>query len=55
MKKEIIFEQIHESAAGIDIGSETIYVSTDGENAESFGTCTADYRSCIEYLKKQKN
>ena len=54
MKKEIMFEQIYESAAGIDIGSEMIYVSTDGENAESYGTCTSDYRKCIEYLKKQK-
>ena len=27
MKKEIIFEQIYESAAGIDIGSEMIYAT----------------------------
>jgi transposase len=54
MKKEIIFEQIYESAAGIDIGSEMIYVSVDGIKVESFGTCTADYRKCIEYLLKEK-
>jgi transposase len=54
MKKEIIFEQIYESAAGIDIGSEMIYVSVDGIEVESFGTCTADYRKCIEYLLKKK-
>lgn len=54
MKKEIIFEQIYESAAGIDIGSEMIYVSVDGVQVESFGTCTSDYRKCIAYLQKSK-
>ena len=54
MKKEIIFEQIYESAAGIDIGSEMIYVSVDGVKVESFGTCTSDYRKCIEYLLTEK-
>ena len=54
MKKEIIFEQIYESAAGIDIGSEMIYVSVDGVKVESFGTCTSDYRKCIEYLLNEK-
>ena len=54
MKKEIIFEQIYESAAGIDIGSEMIYVSVDGVKVESFGTCTSDYRKCIEYLVNEK-
>jgi transposase len=54
MKKEIVFEQIYESAAGIDIGSEKIYVSVDGVEVESFGTCTADYKECIDYLLKKK-
>ena len=54
MKKEIIFEQVYESAAGIDIGNEMIYVSVDGVKVESFGTCTADYRKCIEYLFSEK-
>jgi transposase len=54
MKKEIVFEQIYESAAGIDIGSEKIYVSVDGVEVESFGTCTADYKECIYYLLKKK-
>ena len=54
MKKEIIFDQIYESAAGIDIGSEMIYVSVDGVKVESFSTCTVDYRKCIEYLLKEK-
>jgi transposase len=54
MKKEIVFEQIYESAAGIDIGSEMIYVSVDGIEVESFGTCTADYRKCIDYLLNKK-
>jgi len=54
MKKEISFDQIYESAAGIDIGSEMIYVSVDGIKVESFGTCTADYRKCIEYLFNEK-
>jgi transposase len=54
MKKEIIFEQVYESVAGIDVGSEMIYVSTDGENAVSFGTCTSDYHECVEFLQLEK-
>ncbi len=54
MKKEIVFEQIYESAAGIDVGSEMIYVSVDGIEAKSFGTCTSDYRECIDYLRSKK-
>ena len=51
MKKEISFEEINEAAAGIDIGSEKIFVSPDGEAVESFGTFTSEYHRCIAYLK----
>lgn len=51
MKKEISFEQINEAAAGIDIGSEKIFVSPDGEKVESFGTYTSEYHRCIVYLQ----
>ena len=51
MKKEISFDQINEAAAGIDIGSEKIFVSPDGEAVESFGTFTSEYYRCIVYLK----
>lgn len=52
MKKEISFDQINEAAAGIDIGSEKIFVSPDGEAVESFGTYTSEYQRCIAYLKQ---
>ena len=54
MKKEISFEEIYQSAAGIDIGSEKIFVSVDGEQVSNFGTCTSDYRACIAYLKAHR-
>ena len=51
MKKEISFEEINEAAAGIDIGSQKIFVSPDGVAVESFGTFTSEYHRCIAYLK----
>lgn len=50
-KKEVVFEQINVAAAGIDIGSEKIFVSPDGQEVKNFGTCSCDYRDCIDYLK----
>lgn len=51
-KSEIIFEQVNAGAAGIDIGSEKIFVSPDGQEVKNFGTCSSDYRDCINYLKQ---
>lgn len=51
-KKEVVFEEINPAAAGIDIGSEKIFVSIDGQTVKNFGTCSADYRECIGYLKQ---
>ena len=54
MEKEIRFKQVHFNVAGIDMGSEKFFVSTDGENVKSFQTFTSDYHCCIDYLKQQQ-
>ena len=51
MENKISFEQIHANAAGIDVGSEKIFVSVDGVTVKNFGTCTSDYHHCIRYLQ----
>ena len=51
MENKISFEQINANAAGIDVGSEKIFVSVDGVTVKNFGTCTSDYHDCIKYLK----
>jgi len=53
MEKVISFEQVNEAAAGIDIGSEKIFVSPDGLLVENFGTYTSEYYRCINYLQEQ--
>jgi transposase len=53
MSKVTVFETIHEHAAGIDIGAANIFVSPDGIEVKSFGTFTADYYECIEYLQEK--
>jgi transposase len=53
MRKQISFEEVNEAAAGIDIGSEKIYVSPDGTAVENFGTYTSEYHRCVSYLKQQ--
>ena len=40
MKKVISFEHVNSKAAGIDIGSEKIFVSVDGMQVSNFGTYT---------------
>jgi hypothetical protein len=50
MENKISFEQIHANAAGIDVGSEKIFVSVDGVAVKNFGTYTSDYHD-IKYLK----
>src|ERR1700712_4538938 len=54
MKKETVFETVHEHAAGIDIWAEKIFVSADGVEVVSFDTFTSGYYQCVEYLQ-QKN
>lgn len=53
MEKVISFEQVNDAAAGIDIGSEKIFVSPDGIMVENFGTYTSEYHRCINYLKER--
>ena len=54
MEREAIFEMVNFGAAGIDIGAEKIFVSVDGKTVVNFGTFTADYRQCVEYLKSNQ-
>lgn len=53
MEKAISFEQVNDAAAGIDIGSEKIFVSPDGIVVGNFGTYTSEYHRCINYLQEQ--
>jgi Transposase IS116/IS110/IS902 family./Transposase. len=52
MANVVKFEEIHSNVGGIDIGSESIFVSIDGEKVVSFKTFTADYHSCCKYLQE---
>jgi len=45
---------IHPHAAGIDIGSASVFVSVAGQAVESFGTFTSDYAMLISYLHLQQ-
>lgn len=53
MSKVVVFEKVNPNCAGIDMGSEKIFVSADGEMASSYGTFTTDYRRCVKDLKDQ--
>ena len=53
MEKEVIFEKVHENVAGIDIGSEQIFVSPDGKEVTVFETFTSSYHACGRYLKEK--
>lgn len=53
MKSSLVFEAVNLHAAGIDIGSEKIFVSIDGTRVVHFSTYTADYYQCVEYLKNE--
>lgn len=50
-KRTINFEEVNGNSAGIDIGSEKIFVSIDGERVVNFGTFSSDYVSCAQYLQ----
>lgn len=45
-------EKIHPNAAGIDIGSEKIFVAIDGQEVKSFGTFTDFFYQAVEYLQQ---
>jgi transposase len=51
MKNETVFETVNPLSAGIDIGSEKIFVSVDGATVVHFETFTSDYHRCIQYLQ----
>lgn len=51
---ETIFETVNDGAAGIDIGTEKIFVSVDGVNVVHFSTYTCDYLRCVEFLKAHR-
>ena len=53
MQTGTIFETVHSQGAGIDIGTEKIFVSTDGVSVVHFDTFTADYLRCVQYLKEK--
>jgi hypothetical protein len=44
MAEVVVFEKVNPGSAGIDIGAQTIFVSTTGEDCVSYGTFTQDYR-----------
>jgi transposase len=51
MAKLISFEQVNPAAAAIDIGTEKVFVSTDGVTVTSYRTFTADYRRLVADLE----
>ena len=50
MKK---LEKIYENAAGIDIGSEKIFVATETQTVKSYRTFTASLEQCVADLRSQ--
>jgi transposase len=44
-------EKIHLNVAGIDIGSEKIFVAVEGQEVKSFGTFTDFFKQAVEYLQ----
>lgn len=53
MAEVVVFEKVNPGSAGIDIGAQTIFVSTTGEDGVSYGTFTQDYRRCVQYLQQR--
>jgi transposase len=41
----------HPNAAGIDIGSSSVFVSARGQEVKSYGTFTSDFKALISYLQ----
>lgn len=48
------FSKIYPNSAGIDIGSEKVFVSVENQPVKNFRTFTASYRELGAYLKEQK-
>jgi transposase len=44
--------KIHPNSAGIDIGSEKIFIGIEDKEVKSFATFTGDYLKAIDYLKE---
>ena len=51
---EISLNVVHPRAAGIDIGSEQIFVAVKGQSVRSFRTFTGSYHEAVEYLQREK-
>jgi transposase len=51
LKKITLMEKIIKNCAGIDIGSEKVFVAIENQLVKSFRTFTASYRELGEYLK----
>ena len=47
-------EKIKPNAAGIDIGSEKIFVAIEGQEVKSFNTFTSTLHQAVAYLQDQK-
>ncbi|NRF42027.1 transposase, partial [Pedobacter sp. LMG 31643] len=47
-------EKIRFNSAGIDIGSQKIFIGLEGKEVASFGTFTSDFREASDYLKKNE-
>jgi transposase len=47
-------KKINKKTAGIDIGSEKIFISVEDENVENFGTYTESYIEAVKYLQKKQ-
>ena len=47
-------EKIKPNAAGIDIGSEKIFVAIEGQDVKSFSTFTSTLHQAVAYLQDQK-
>ena len=51
MSKVVVFEKVNPNSAGIDMGSEKVFISPDGEMVLSYETFTMDYRRCVKDLR----
>jgi transposase len=49
-----IIRELHPNSAGIDIGSDSVYVSARGESVRSYGTFTRDFTVLIADLERSK-
>src|SRR5678815_3150463 len=46
--------KIYPSSAGIDIGSEKVFVGLENQPVKNFRTFTASYKELVEYLKQHQ-